>query len=215
MARNPLTPYRGGSLFGGGADPLFSLHREMNRLFDEVMGGGMPMQGGQGAGQILNAQMNVSETESEIRIEAEMPGVSEQDIDVQLNDDVLTIRGEKRFERKDNKENYHFVERSFGTFQRSLRLPFAVDPEQVQASFENGVLTVTLPKSARAERTRKIQVQRGAGGSPGQIGQQGGGQSGGQQGGQTMQDQSDRSGGQRGQGERGSAEGGQQQGGKG
>lgn len=165
MARNPLSPYRGGSLFGGGADPLFSLHREMNRLFDEVMGGGMPMQGGQGAGQILNAQMNVSETEAEIRIEAEMPGVSEGDIDVQLNDDVLTIRGEKRFERKDDKENYHFVERSFGTFQRSLRLPFAIDPEQVRASFENGVLTVTVPKSARAERSRRIQVQRGAGGA--------------------------------------------------
>lgn len=205
MARNPLSPYRGGGLFGGGADPLFSLHREMNRLFDEVMGSGMPMQAGQGAGQILNAQMNVSETESEIRIEAEMPGVSEQDIDVQLNDDVLTIRGEKRFERKDDKENYHFVERSFGTFQRSLRLPFAVDPEQVRASFENGVLTVTLPKSARAERTRKIQVQRGAG-SQGQIGQtaQDGG---GQPSGQMMQDQGG------GQPARGSGDEGQQQGG--
>lgn len=172
MARNPLTPYRGGALFGGGPDPLFSLHREMNRLFDEVMGGGLPMPGERGTRQILNAQVNVSEGENEIRVEAELPGVSEQDVDVSLDDDVLTIRGEKKFERKDDKENYHFVERSYGTFQRSLRLPFAVDPEQVRASFENGVLTVTLPKSARAERTRRIQVGRGTG-SQQRIGQGG------------------------------------------
>jgi len=171
MARNPLTSYRGGGLLGGGLDPLFSLHRDMNRLFEDVMGAGVPLAGGPsgqgGQGQIINAHMNVSETENEIRISAELPGVKEDDIDVSLNDDVLTIRGEKRFERKDEKENFHFVERSFGTFQRSIRLPFPVNPDQVQASFDNGVLTVTLPKSAQQERTRRIQVQRGAGGSQG------------------------------------------------
>jgi HSP20 family protein len=78
---------------------------------------------------------------------------------VSLDDDVLTIRGEKKFERIDDKENFHFVERSYGTFQRSLRLPYAVDSEQVLASFENGVLTVTVPKSGRQERSRRIQVQ--------------------------------------------------------
>ena len=171
MARHPLTPFGSRSLFGGDLDPLFSLHRDMNRLFDEVMGRGLPSAGGQGGqsgqGQIINAHMNVSETENEIRISAELPGVKEDDIDVSLNDDLLTIRGEKRFERKDEKENFHFVERSFGTFQRSIRLPFAVNPDQVQASFENGVLTVTLPKSAQQERTRRIQVQRGAASSQG------------------------------------------------
>ena len=171
MARNPLTPYRGGGLLGGGFDPLFSLHRDMNRLFEDVLGGGLPFAGGSsgqgGQGQIINAHMNVSETESEVRVSAELPGIKEDDIDVSLNDDVLTIRGEKRFERKDEKENFHFVERSFGTFQRSIRLPFPVNPEQVQANFENGVLTVTLPKSAQQERTRRIQVQRGSSGSAG------------------------------------------------
>ena len=103
--------------------------------------------------------MNVSETDKEIRITAELPGVTEQDIEVSLDDDVLTIRGEKKFERKDDKENFHFVERSYGTFQRSLRLPYAVDSEQVQASFENGILTVTVPKTERQERSRRIQVQ--------------------------------------------------------
>jgi HSP20 family protein len=103
--------------------------------------------------------MNVSETDKEIRITAELPGVDQNDVDVSLDDDVLTIRGEKKFEQKEEKENFHFVERSYGTFQRSVRLPFPVDPEQVNASFENGVLTVSLPKTAQQERSRKIQIQ--------------------------------------------------------
>ena len=168
MARNPLSSYRGGGLLGGGIDPLFSLHRDMNRLFDEVMGGGQAFSGGQsGQGQIIDARMSVSETEHEIRVAAELPGVREEDIDVSLNDEVLTIRGEKKFERQDEKENFHFVERSFGTFQRSIRLPFPVNPDQVQARFDNGVLTVTLPKTAQQERTRRIQVQRGVANSQG------------------------------------------------
>jgi HSP20 family protein len=170
MARNPLTASRPGFGVPGGNDPFLSLHREMNRLFDDVLrGAAVPaMTGSQGQGDVgtfVNASMNVSETDKEIRITAELPGVSEQDIDVALDDDVLTIRGEKRFERTDEKETFHFVECSYGTFQRSLRLPFPVDPEQVQAHFENGVLTVTLPKTGRQERSRRIQVQgRGAGG---------------------------------------------------
>jgi HSP20 family protein len=163
MARNPMTPFRpGGGMFPG--DPFLSLHREMNRLFDDVFRGtGLPTASGspgQGdVGNFVNASMNVSETENEIRITAELPGVTEQDIDVSLDADVLTIQGEKKFERKDEKENFHFVERSYGTFQRSLRLPFPLDPDQVQASFDNGVLTVTLPKTGRQERSRRIQVQ--------------------------------------------------------
>jgi HSP20 family protein len=170
MARNPLTASRPGFGVLGGNDPFLSLHREMNRLFDDVLRGtAVPAAAGsQGQGDVgnfVNASMNVSETEKEIRITAELPGVTEQDIDVSLDDDVLTIRGEKKFERTDDRENFHFVERSYGTFQRSLHLPFSVDPEQVQASFENGVLTVTLPKTGRQERSRRIQVQgRGAAG---------------------------------------------------
>jgi HSP20 family protein len=161
MARNPLTPFRSGGGLLGGADPFLSLHREMNRLFDDVFRG-MPAGGAQGGtGQFIQAHMNVSETDKEIRITAELPGVSQDDVEVNLDDDVLTIRGEKKFEQQDEKENFHFVERSYGTFQRSVRLPFPVDPEQVRASFENGVLTVMLPKSALQERARKIQIQGG------------------------------------------------------
>jgi HSP20 family protein len=161
MALNPLTPFRSGGGLGG--DPFVSLHREMNRLFDDVFRG-MPAAGTRqaGSGTVLDASMNVSETESEIRVTAELPGVDPNDIDITLNDDVLTIRGEKKFERQDEKENFHFVERSYGTFQRSVRLPFAVNPEKVKARFENGVLTVTLPKTGQQERSRRIQIQSGA-----------------------------------------------------
>jgi HSP20 family protein len=134
----------------------------MNRLFDEI--GGVPAAAGAtpGGGSIITARMNVSETDRELRVTAEMPGVAEDDIEVSLDDDVLTIRGEKRLEQKGERENFHFVERSFGTVQRSLRLPFPVRADEVQASFENGVLTVTLPKTAAAERTRRIELRRGA-----------------------------------------------------
>lgn len=174
MARQSLAPFRtGGGLTergGPGGDPFLSLHREVNRLFDDAFRGfGLPLAGGQaGGGSFVPALMNVSETENEVRVTVELPGVDQKDVDVTLDDDVLTIRGEKRLERKDEKENYHFVERSFGSFQRSLRLPFPVDPDQVRAGFENGVLTVALPKSAQKERARRIQVQGGGQGGGGE-----------------------------------------------
>jgi HSP20 family protein len=159
MARSSLIPF--GSPYGG-ADPILSLHREMNRLFDDVFRA--PAARGERAGSIVNAQMNVSETDKEIRVSVELPGVRQDDIDIDLHGDLLTIRGEKRFEREqgDEKENYHFVERAYGTFQRSLRLPFEASPEQVTAAFDNGVLTVTVPKSAQQQRSRRIPIQGSA-----------------------------------------------------
>jgi HSP20 family protein len=162
-----MTPFRfGGGLLAGG-DPFLSLHRDVNRLFDDVLrGAGLPMagaEGAQGMANFINPQMNVSETPNEIRITAELPGVTEQDIDISLDQDLLTIRGEKRFEQSQGgeKENFHFVERAYGTFQRSIRMPGPLDPEQVRASFENGVLTITLPKAQQQERSHKIQIQSG------------------------------------------------------
>ena len=90
-----------------------------------------------------------------------MPDVSEKDIELNLNDDLLTIRAEKRQESQGERGGMHVSERSYGTFQRSLRLPFSVEPDQVQARFENGVLTITLPKSQPEQRSRRIPVQGG------------------------------------------------------
>jgi HSP20 family protein len=163
--------------FGYGAsDPLFSLHREMNRLFDDVLRGGPPAAAGQGqAASIFNASMNVSETDRELRVTVELPGVTQQDIDISLNDDVLTVSGEKKSEteRGGEKEDFHFVERAYGRFQRSLRLPFSANPDEVRAGFENGVLTITVPKSAQIEKSRKIQIQgaRGQESTPEQPGE--------------------------------------------
>jgi HSP20 family protein len=177
MAGNPLIP------FGFGAsDPIFSLHREMNRLFDDVFrSGGRALTQERASTQpaFFNASMNVSETDKEVKVTVELPGVTEQDVDVTLDADVLTIRGEKKSEaeRGGEKESFHWIERSYGSFQRSLRLPYAVNPDEVQASFDNGVLTVTVPKSTQQERSRKIQIQGTAspGGQQAQVGQGGSG----------------------------------------
>jgi HSP20 family protein len=196
MARNPLYPFGAGGFGRVSGDPFMSLHREMNRLFDDAFRGmtppgqglgaqpglgGQPGQGGPaapggqdvaqaGLGQggfaqvALVPHMDVSETDTELRIAAELPGVAEGDVEVMLHDDVLTIRGEKKFERADERENYHFVERSYGTFQRSLRIPWPVNPDEVQADFERGVLTVTLPKAKQEEKSRRIEVRSGGSG---------------------------------------------------
>ena len=139
------------------ADPFLTLHREMNRLFDDAMHGASRA----GTASGVAPRMNVSETEQDIRVEVELPGVSERDVQVDLTDDLLTVRGEKRAAHED--AQHHVVERSFGSFARSVRLPFSPDPDRVQASFADGVLTITLPKSAAQARVRRIQVRPGSG----------------------------------------------------
>jgi HSP20 family protein len=179
MACYPLTLFTPGGLMGvgggGAGDPFLTLHREMNRLFDHVLrGGGMVPSGSQGQGgggmPLLAPHMDVSETDKEVRIQAELPGVAEKDVEVSLDEDVLTIRAEKQQDRKEERQGVHLSERSFGTFQRSLRLPFQVNPDQVQARFENGVLSITLPKTQPQERSRRIQVQGGGSGGAQQQG---------------------------------------------
>ena len=94
-----------------------------------------------------------------MKIDAELPGLSDNEIEVRLENDVLVIRAKKKFACKGEKENYHLIERSYGTFQRALRLPGPVDMDQVQARLEHGVLTVIVPKSQQQERSRQIKIQ--------------------------------------------------------
>jgi HSP20 family protein len=169
MARTDLTPFRLGELMERrwGGDPFMSFYRDMNRLMEDAFRG-LPL--GAGVGQMVaTPRMDVRETDQEIRIETDLPGVSEKDIEVHLDDDVLTIRGERKAERREEKENYHLMERSMGAFQRSMRLPYQVDPQKVKATFENGVLTVLLPKSPLQTRSRRIEVQPGSGTSAQRI----------------------------------------------
>lgn len=160
MIRTSVTPARVvGVVEHELAAPFHSLHRDVNRLFDDLFRHhSAAPQNAELQGPIMPS-IDVSETGEEVRIRAELPGVSENDIDVSLDGDVLIIRGEKKFERTDEKENYHVVERSYGTFQRALRLPWPIDPAKVGAAFDNGVLTVTLPKGAEPEKSRRIPVQ--------------------------------------------------------
>lgn len=179
MARNALTPFGGGF----GRDPFTSLQREMNRLFEDPFRsfGSFGSQAQEQGASMVEARMNVSENDKEIKVTAELPGVAENDVDITLDGDLLTIRGEKKFEqeRGGEKESYHFVERSYGSFQRTLRLPYAINPDEVQAHFQNGVLTLAIPKPAQQQRAHKIQIGKAAEGAQPQISPSGDG--GGQQ----------------------------------
>jgi HSP20 family protein len=159
MARTDLTPYRLGDLMERrwAGDPFMSLYRDMSRLMEDAFRG-LPLAGSSGA-LAATPRMDISESDDGIRIETDLPGVADKDVEVRLDDDVLTIHGERKAEKRDEKDNYHVMERSMGAFQRSMRLPFAVDPEQVKARFDNGVLTIDLPKSPQHARSQRIEVQ--------------------------------------------------------
>ncbi len=144
-------------------DPFMTLHREMNRLFDDVFRafdtapfgplGGMGRMGGW-------PHVEVVETDKDIRVSAELPGMDENDVEVLMGDGVLTIRGEKKSEVED--KDRAFSERYYGRFERRIPLAWDVEDDKVDASFRNGVLTVTMPKSAQSRASvKRIAVNSG------------------------------------------------------
>ncbi|MCJ2049180.1 Hsp20/alpha crystallin family protein [Methylobacterium sp. J-070] len=143
--------------------PLLALYHDMNRLLEDVPGAGAGTESAasQAGAMILVPDINITETDHKVRITAEVPGAREADVEVMIDEDTLLIRAVKEIERQEDRQNAHVSERIFGTFQRALALPFRVDPEQVEARVENGVLTITLPKAEAQQRTRRVQV-RGA-----------------------------------------------------
>ena len=168
MARGNLLPFGLGSQRG---DPFQLLRREMEQLFDNI--GGSTGEAPAGGGNIVAPRMDISEDDQAFKVTAEMPGARPEDVEVTVDEDVLTIRAERTQERETNRRNYHLVERSVGVFQRSLRLPAPVDPAKVQASFDNGVLTVTIPKDSSQARSRRVQVRTGSADQGADQGQQG------------------------------------------
>jgi len=139
------------SVFRNNESPFLALHREMNRLFDDAfrsfdtpaLFGRVPSW----------PSLEVTDTDGEIRIAAELPGMDESDVDVLLEDGGLTIRGEKKAEVEDKER--HFSERFYGRFERRIPLGFQPDEGKVNASFKHGVLTVTVPKTAEAQKNMK------------------------------------------------------------
>jgi HSP20 family protein len=144
-------------------DVFSTMRNEMNRMFErfEHDWPRLPSLFGGGDGAMV-PELDVRENANAITIEADLPGVEEKDVTVTLRDGVLTIKGEKKQEREEKNESYHLTERSFGSFQRSLRLPDTIDESKVEAKFDKGVLKVTAakrPEAVKAERT--IAIKKG------------------------------------------------------
>jgi HSP20 family protein len=138
--------------------PFGSLQREINSLFEDFARG-FP---GFGFGtRDLVPTMDVAETDKQIEITVELPGLEEKDVQINLSDNTLTIRGEKKSEREQKDKDYHLVERSYGSFSRTLELPAGVNADDIKATISKGVLNLTVPKPAPAQ-VKKIQIQAAA-----------------------------------------------------
>ena len=162
MAEREMTPYGGRGLtpFGYARDPFTSFRREVDRLFDDFFTPAEPRSFAGQQGGAVWPSIDVEQTKGGYKVSAELPGLEQKDIEVELRDEFLTIRGEKRAERNEGEGHRAWTERSYGRFERTIRLPGEVDPAKTQAKFKNGVLTVELQTSAKAQdQIRKIEVK--------------------------------------------------------
>jgi HSP20 family protein len=132
------------------SDPFNFLRQEIDRLFEASTS----VQG-------VRPEFEVKENKTGLEVTAELPGISEKDIDVSLNDEVLTIRGEKKSEDVKDGETYHISERTYGSFSRSLRLPYKPNEKKISASFKDGVLSLMIPRPSTAKPSaHKIPIQK-------------------------------------------------------
>ncbi|MBM3466273.1 MAG: Hsp20/alpha crystallin family protein [Alphaproteobacteria bacterium] len=109
------------------------------------------------SGMDLSPRIDISETDSEYKIEAELPGINQKEIDVKIDNNILTIKGKKEDVKEEKEKNYHLRERYYGAFQRSISLPNNIEPEKIKASFENGVLNISVPKNDK-RTPKKIEI---------------------------------------------------------
>lgn len=139
--------------------PLSSFRREMDRLLDQFSGSfGLLSLSDQGG---LVPRVNVAETDGEVELTVELPGLEQKDVDVTLADDILTIRGEKSAEEEEKGKQFRVMERRYGSFARSFEVPAGLEPSAVKATIEKGVLTVRFPKPPAAP-VRKIEIKAAA-----------------------------------------------------
>ena len=131
------------------------LQDRMNRLFEDA---GRGLRNDEPASTTMwSPAVDIFETEGEIVVMAELPGVDQKDIQLHLENNVLTIRGERRFEKEAKEDNYHRIERSYGGFSRSFSIPVTVDEEKIHADYKDGVLKIALPKKEQA-KPKQIQI---------------------------------------------------------
>jgi len=174
MANRDLTPWSRGGLASYGRDPFSSFRQEMDRLFEDFLapaageGRHVASPGQPAATALVRPSIDVDETDQAYRVTAELPGLTEKDVELNLRDNTLTISGEKRSEHQEEKGGRRYAERSFGRFERAIPFPLEVDADRVDAVFTNGVLTVTLSKNEKAQdKTRRIEVRAQGGKAPG------------------------------------------------
>jgi HSP20 family protein len=134
---------------------MVTLREKMNRLFEDVFTG-------RGEDKELAAStwapaVDIYETENELIMTAEVPGIEEKDIEIKIEDNTLSLRGERKFEKETKEENYHRIERSYGSFYRAFTLPNSIDPDRIQAEHENGVLKISMPKRQEL-KPRKVKI---------------------------------------------------------
>ena len=142
LYRNSLTP------------PVFGLRREIDRLFEDTFGRGE-------GGTTFTPAVDIRENQNELTLDVELPGLNPEDVEITAENGVLTIRGDKQTERKEGDDSrYHIVERSYGSFLRSFQLPQGLDESRIEAMYNNGILSIQIPKSALAQ-PKKIQIKSG------------------------------------------------------
>jgi HSP20 family protein len=146
---------------GLASQPFLSLQREIDRLFDDFTRGFPSLSMAPANGGKLMPVTDVTETDKEIEITAELPGLEDKDVQINFADNLLTIKGEKKVEKEQKDNNYRMVERSYGAFERTIELPEGVAPESIKATIAKGVLTVTVPKPAPAQ-AKTIEVKAAA-----------------------------------------------------
>lgn len=152
MSANEVTPVGNGGRVARRTNPFNVLQSEIDRVFDNFIpwrGGIEPMS--------FTPSMEVTETDKAIEVTTELPGLDEKDIDISLANDILTIRGEKKSEKDEKKQNYRLVERSYGAFERSLALPPGISADAIKASMSKGVLKLVLPKPATTQ-AQKVKI---------------------------------------------------------
>ena len=144
--------------------PYFTLQHDMNQVLDNFIRSfeaGMMPAFSEVPGEIFHPRVEVKESADDIRVSVELPGIEDKDIDVSISDSSLTIKGEKREEKEENTSGYYRMERSYGSFCRQISIPCEIDKDKAQATFNRGVLKVTLPKTAKSqERIKKIAIKK-------------------------------------------------------
>ncbi len=166
MAQTPVEVSKASPARTAASDPWQAFRTEIDRLFDRFGGGFAlpslrrmfdlePTWRFESSFGLAAPAVDATEDEKTYRIEAELPGMSEKDIDLSISGDMLVLKGEKRQEREEKDKNRYLSERSYGAFQRSFALPDGVDRNKIAAQFSKGVLTITLPKTPHAQQQQK------------------------------------------------------------